>query len=166
MTEKTSGLTRRAFVRHVGLGAAALALSPASPGLSLASTIKEGMGYRVLGRTGLKISEVGLGAGSISPSGANLIRAALSQGINFIETSSNYKNSQVETAIGQAVKSMGIRDKVCILTKTGNLETGRLLDAPASEVEKAVREELEGSLKRLQTEYIDVYVCPYQANSP
>ena len=65
------------------------------------------MGYRTLGRTGLEISEVGLGAGSISPSGGNLIRAALSQGINFIETSSNYKNAQVETAIGQAVKSMG-----------------------------------------------------------
>ena len=43
---------------------------------------------------------------------------------------------------------------------------GRLLNAPASEVEKAVREELEGSLKRLQTDYVDVYLCPYQANSP
>jgi aryl-alcohol dehydrogenase-like predicted oxidoreductase len=124
------------------------------------------MGYRTLGRTGLEISEVGLGAGSISPSGSNLIRAALSQGINFIETSSNYRNSQVETAIGEVVKSMGIRDKVFILTKAGNLEMGRMLDAPASEVEKALRAELEGSLKRLQTDYVDVYMCPYMAFSP
>lgn len=167
MSDKTQGLTRREFVQQVGLGAAALAAaSPASQGLSMPSTIKSGMGYRTLGRTGLKISEVGLGAGSISPSGANLIRAALSQGINFIETSSNYKNSQVETAIGQTVKSMGIRDKVVILTKSGNVAMGRLLDAPSADVEKAVRDELEGSLKRLQTDYIDVYLSPYQANSP
>lgn len=124
------------------------------------------MGCRVLGRTGLEISEVALGAGSISPSGANLIRAALSQGINFIETSSNYKNSHVETAIGQVVKSMGNRDKVFILTKAGNVEIGRMLDAPASEVEKAVRAELEASLRRLQTDYVDVYTCPYMAFSP
>lgn len=167
MTKKTHGFTRREFVRQVGLGAAALASASSTPlAFSMVSTIKSGMGYRTLGRTGLKISEVGLGAGSISPSGSNLIRAALSQGINFIETSSNYRSSQVETAIGQVVKSMGNRNKVVILTKTGNIEMGRLLDSPSAEVEKAVREELEGSLKRLQTDYIDVYMCPYQANSP
>jgi len=167
MADKTQGLTRREFVQRVSLGAAALAMAlPASQGLSLPSTIKNGMGYRTLGRTGLEISEVGLGAGSISPSGANLIRAALSQGINFIETSSNYKNSQAETAIGQTVKSMGIRDKVVMLTKSGNTAMERLLDASPADIEKAVREELEGSLKRLQTDYVDVYLSPYQANSP
>jgi predicted aldo/keto reductase-like oxidoreductase len=166
MTEEKDGLTRREFIRQVSLGTAALAAASTIPqGISVASTIKNGMGYRTLGRTGLEISEVGLGAGSISPSGSNLIRAALSQGINFIETSSNYKNAQVETAIGQAVRSMG-RDKVFILTKAGNLEIGRMLDAPASEVEKAVRTELEGSLKRLQTDFVDVYSCPYMAFSP
>jgi aryl-alcohol dehydrogenase-like predicted oxidoreductase len=166
MTEKKDGLTRREFIRQVGLGTAALAAASTMPrGISAASTIKNGMGYRTLGRTELEISEVGLGAGSISPSGGNLIRAALSQGINFIETSSNYKNAEVETAIGQAVRSIG-RDKVFILTKAGNLEIGRMLDAPASEVEKAVRAELEGSLKRLQTDYVDVYSCPYMAYSP
>jgi aryl-alcohol dehydrogenase-like predicted oxidoreductase len=167
MTKKTEGVTRREFVRQVGLGAAALAAASTAPlGLARAATIKNGMGYRTLGRTGLEVSEVALGAGSISPSGGNLIRAALSQGINLIETSSTYKNAQVETAIGQVVKSMGIRDKVVILTKTGNLEVGRLLNAPASAVEKAVREELEGSLKRLQTNYVDIYISPYMTNSP
>ena len=95
-------------MRQVGLGAAALAAASTAPlGLPAAATIKNGMGYRTLGRTGLEVSEVALGAGSISPSGGNLIRAALSQGINLIETSSTYKNAQVETAIGQVVKSMG-----------------------------------------------------------
>src|SRR5271157_6415167 len=160
MSKKKEGLTRREFVQQVSLGVAALAAaSPAQLALSAVSTTNDGMNYRILGRTNLKISEVALGAGSISPSGSNLIRAALSQGINFIETSSNYKNAQVETAIGQAVRSTG-RDKVFILTKAGNLEIGRMLDAPASEVEKAVRTELEGSLKRLQTDFVDVYSCP------
>ena len=167
MNEQTNGITRRDFVRQIGIGSAAMAAAVAVSGNVLgATTIKNGMGYRTLGRTGLEISEVGMGAGSISPSGSNLIRAALSQGINFIETSSNYTHAQVEIAIGQTVKSIGNRDKVCILTKTGNLEMGRMLTSSASEVEKAMREELEGSLKRLQMDHVDVYICPYQANSP
>ena len=60
---------------------------------------------------------------------------------------------------------MGNRDKVVILTKAGTLEVGRLLNAPASEVEKAVRGQLEGSLKRLETDYVDLYISPYMANS-
>jgi len=167
MVDKTKDLTRREFVQTVGMGAAALAAaSPATLGLSMPSTIKNGMGYRILGRTGLEVSEVSLGGVAASASGANLIRAALSQGINFIEAGSNFKNALAETAIGQVVKSMGIRDKVVILTKTANLVMDRLLDASSSEVEKAVREELEGSLKRFQTDYFDVYLSPYAANSP
>ena len=75
MSKKKEGLTRREFVRQVSLGVAALtAASPAQLALSALSTTNHGMNYRILGRTNLKISEVALGAGSISPSGANLIR--------------------------------------------------------------------------------------------
>ncbi|MFH1488352.1 MAG: aldo/keto reductase [Pseudomonadota bacterium] len=126
------------------------------------------MGYRTLGRTGLEISEVALGGGSLGPTGSNLIRAALSQGINLIETSSNYRRAVAETAIGDTVKSMGVRDKVYILTKTGNLEgqMTRLIDGPASELEKTVREELEGSLQRMQTDYVDIFLCPLRRRQP
>lgn len=168
MTEKKRDLTRREFVKQAGLGAAALALtSTASLGFSMASTIKNGMGYRTLGRTGLEISEIALGGGSLGPTGPNLIRAALSQGINIIETSSNYRRAAAETAIGETVKSMGVRDKVYILTKTGNLDgaaISRMIDGPAAELEKAVREELEGSLQRLKTDYVDLFMCPYAAS--
>jgi len=169
MSEKTKDLTRREFVKKAGLGAAALAVASSTPlGLTMASTIKNGMGYRTLGRTGLEISEVALGGGSLGPTGANLIRAALSQGINLIETSSNYRRAVAETAIGDTVKSMGVRDKIYILTKTGNLEgkMTRLIDGPASELEKTVREELEGSLQRMQTDYVDIFLCPYAAAGP
>ena len=164
MSERKDGLTRREFVCQVGLGAAALAAASTAPlRLARAATIKNGIGYRTLGRTGLEVSEVALGAGSINPSGGNLIRAALSQGINLIEASGSHV--QAETAIGEVVKSMGNRDKVVILTKAGTLDVGRLLNAPASQVEKAVREQLEGSLKRLETDYVDLYISPYMANS-
>ena len=164
MTERKNGLTRREFVGQVGLAAAALAAASTAPlSLARAATIKNGMGYRILGRTGLEVSEVALGAGSINPSSSNLIRAALSQGINLIEASGSH--IQAETAIGEVLKSMGSRDKVVILTKAGTLEVGRLLNAPASEVEKAVREQLEGSLKRLETDYVDIYITPYMANT-
>jgi predicted aldo/keto reductase-like oxidoreductase len=42
----------------------------------------------------------------------------------------------------------------------------RLIDGPASELEKAVREELEGSLQRMQTDYVDIFLCPYAAAGP
>ncbi len=164
MSERKNGLTRREFVGQVGLAAAALAAASAAPlSLARAGTIKNGMGYRTLGRTGLEVSEVALGAGSINPSSGNLIRAGLSQGINLIETSGSHV--QAEIAIGEVVKSMGNRDKVVILTKAGTLEVGRLLNAPAAEAEKAVREQLEGSLKRLETDYVDLYISPYMTNS-
>ena len=167
MSKKTKDLTRREFVKQAGLGAAAIAVASAAPlNLSQAATIKNGMGYRTLGRTGLEISEVALGGGSLSETESNLVRMAVSKGINFLETSSNYRRSQAETTIGKTVKSMGIRDKVIILTKTGNLAMSRMLNASASEVEKAIRDELEGSLQRLETDYIDVFICPYSATSP
>jgi len=167
MSKKTNDLNRREFVKQAGLGAAALAVASASPlKLSRAATIKNGMGYRTLGRTGLEISEIALGGGSLGEAESKLVRMALSQGINFLETSSNYRRSQSEAAVGKTVKSDGIRDKVFILTKTGNLDMSRLVDAPASEVEKAVRNELEGSLQRLETDYVDVFLCPYAASTP
>ena len=56
MTERKNGLTRREFVCQVGLGAAALAAaSTALLRLARAATIKNGMGYRTLGRTGLSL---------------------------------------------------------------------------------------------------------------
>ena len=90
MTEKTHDLTRREFVKQAGLGVAALAVASTTPlGLSMASTIKNGMGYRTLGRTGLEISEVALGGGSLGPTGANLIRAADVHGITTIARMQN-----------------------------------------------------------------------------
>jgi len=157
-------ISRREFMRQAGIGAAALAVASSTPLKgALASTVKNGMAYRRLGRTGLEISEITIGCGGINPSKANILRAALAQGINYIDTSSGYGKGQSEFAIGEAVKAMGIRDKVFIATKATGVRHGPLINAPASVVEKAVRENLEGSLKRLQSDYIDVYFVPHGA---
>ena len=162
MEQRIQGVSRREFMRQAGFGAAALAVSSVAslPGC----TTKDGM--TVLGRTGLEISEVVLGAGPMNPNLANLLRAAPAQGINYIDTASGYGKGQSETAIGQVVKAMGNRDKLIIATKASGVRHKDLMGAEASEVEKAVRQNLEGSLERLQTDYVDVYFCPHGASAP
>jgi len=164
MAEWNTHLGRRDFIKAAGTGAAGLALLGTSTSGAAASTVKNGMGYRTLGRTGLEISEVILGAGPMTPGRANLLRAALSQGVNYIDTAWGYGKGQSEIAVGQVVKSMGNRDKLLIATKASSVNHNRLLDAGASEVEKAIQERLEESLTRLQTDYVDVYFAPHGAS--
>ncbi|MDP6777074.1 MAG: aldo/keto reductase, partial [Candidatus Latescibacteria bacterium] len=167
MGKRTKDVSRRDFVRQAGMGAAALAVASSSPLRSLAEAeVKNGMTYTTLGRTGLKISEVILGAGPMNPGRANLLRAALSQGVNYIDTASGYQNGQSETAVGQVVEAMGNRDKLVIASKASAFNHRKLVGAQASQVEKALRENLEGSLERLQTDYVDIYFCPHGADAP
>ena len=167
MEQRIQDVSRRRFMRQAGLGAAALAVASTSPlGRIAEAEVKNGMTYRALGRTGLKISEVVLGAGPMDPSRANLLRASLSQGVNYIDTAHNYGKGQSESAVGQTVKAMGVRDKIFIASKASSLKHDELVTAEASVVEKAVRARLEESLERLQTDYIDVYFCPHGASKP
>jgi len=100
-------------MRQAGIGAAALAVASSVPLKgALASTLKDGMVYRRLGRTGLDISEISIGCGGINPSKANILRAALSQGVNYIDTSSGYGRGQSEAAIGETVKARSGKGKV------------------------------------------------------
>ena len=155
--------TRRQFFKTVGAGAAGISLLGHLPGEISAGTIRNGMGYRTLGCTGLEISEVILGAGPITPARGNIVRAAIAQGVNYIDTASSYGKGQSEIAIGEVLKSTGKRDQVIIATKASGLNHKRLKDAPAADVEKAIRERLETSLGRLNTDYVDVYFCPHGA---
>ncbi len=155
--------TRRQFFKTVGAGAAGLSLLGHLPGELVASSVKNGMGYRTLGRTGLEISEVILGAAPITPARQNIVRAAIAQGINFIDTANSYGKGQSEIAIGEVLKSTGNRDKLIIASKASGLNHKRLMGAPVADVDRAVRERLEESLERLQTNYVDVYFCPHGA---
>lgn len=120
------------------------------------------MQYRILGRTGLRVSVIGLGtmvhAGHFGPmkdeESLAAIDAALELGVNFIDTSDAYGAGYSETLLGNALK--GRRDKVILATKGGNVmvgpNRGKRIFTP-----DYIDDVLHGSLKRLQTDWIDLY---------
>lgn len=115
------------------------------------------MQYTSLGRTGLRVSVAGLGCGGHSRLGQKtgstaqesieVVRQALDQGINLIDTAEAYGT---ESIVGQALRDVG-RDRVVISTK--KLCPDRAGDDPGGELRRGV----EHSLKRLQTDYVDVF---------
>lgn len=128
------------------------------------------MHYRRLGRSGLKISEISLGAwvtfgGQVDEKlAAELIHAAYDQGVNFFDNADMYANGQAEVFMGKAVKDLSrealvISTKVFWPTMTG--PNGRGLSR------KHVTESIHASLKRLDMEYVDLYFCHrYDPDTP
>ena len=122
------------------------------------------MNHRVLGRTGLIVSEIGFGAwgiggrtvGTTSYGETNdrtslaALQAALDAGITFFDTSSAYGNGHSEELIGQAFK--GARSKVIVATKAGHEAWDRPPDFSAA----AITVSAEASLRRLGGDYIDL----------
>src|SRR3569832_2193179 len=122
------------------------------------------MQKRTLGQ-GLEVSAIGYGCMGISQSygtppgreaGITLIRAAFDEGVTFFDTAEVYGNFENEKIVGEALKP--IRDQVVIATKFGFAfdDNGRRLDGVDSSATR-IRKAVEGSLKRLDTDYIDLY---------
>ena len=121
------------------------------------------MKYCTLGRTELRVSVIGLGTlamggqayGPVDEEDAIVtIRQALDLGVNFLDTSDNYGLGRAEEIVGKAIQ--GRRDQVVLATKGGTPrdERGRITnDCRAGVIIKAV----EASLRRLRTDYIDLY---------
>ena len=139
---------RRAFMRKFFFGAVSTSL--ASAGLLSASEkqahrVRKGqMYYRRLGRTGLMISEISLG-GSPLPD-MPLLYQAVERGVNYIDTSHSYQNGNSERQIGQLLKDVG-RERVHVGTK---------FHLRRSWSEGSIISSVEGSLQRLETDYLDV----------
>lgn len=127
------------------------------------------MNYRQLGKTGISISEIGFGTwglggtsgGSVSygptedAESRSALRAALDKGINFFDTADLYGFGHSETLLGDYFHTF--RDKVIIASKGG------FSDAKSQDFSpEYLREALEGSLRRLRTDYVDLY----QLHSP
>jgi aryl-alcohol dehydrogenase-like predicted oxidoreductase len=120
------------------------------------------MKYRTLGKTGLRVSVVGLGTmvhaghfGAMKDSESeSAIEAALDLGVNFIDTSDAYGAGYSETLLGRVLK--GKRDKIILATKGGNVMVGPNRGKRIFEPDYISRV-MDESLKRLQTDSIDLY---------
>ncbi len=116
------------------------------------------MQYRHLGRTGLRVSIIGLGTGEYGnqvneKEAARIMAGALAAGVNFFDTADSYAEGRSEEIIGRALK--GQRHSVVLATKI-SLRRGA---GPNEEglSRKHIMKGIEDSLRRLQTDYIDLY---------
>jgi aryl-alcohol dehydrogenase-like predicted oxidoreductase len=119
------------------------------------------MEYRPLGRTGVTVSQLCLGAmmfGSFGNSDVDesvqIIHKALDAGINFIDTADGYSAGESEEILGKALTG-DRRDKVVLAVKFGVPFDGDPSHGGASR--RWITQAVEGSLRRLQTDWIDVY---------
>jgi aryl-alcohol dehydrogenase-like predicted oxidoreductase len=113
---------------------------------------------RPLGHSGIQVSVVGLGCnqfgGRLDLAGTrDVIDGAISHGITFLDTADRYGNTKSEEFIGEVLK--GRRDEVVLATKFG-LDLGDGWDGPRGAPEY-IRLAAENSLRRLQTDVIDLY---------
>ncbi|MHB8376928.1 MAG: aldo/keto reductase [Dehalococcoidia bacterium] len=118
------------------------------------------MDYRPLGRTGVKVSQLCLGCmmfgGKTAPDDSYaIVDRAIEAGINFIDTANVYSLGRSEEVTGEALKRNGKRHSIVLATKVhGNMGEGPL---ESGNNRRHIIEQCEASLRRLQTDYIDLY---------
>ncbi len=131
------------------------------------------MEYRRLGNSGLIVSALSLGTmqfgkgmnmGGLDQKATNaMIKFALSRGVNFIDTADVYSQGESETLVGNALK--GIREDIVLATKFRLPMSDNFNRSGATRVN--ILRGVESSLKRLQTDYIDLYqVHGWDSNTP
>lgn len=126
------------------------------------------MKYVKLGSTGLDVSQLCLGCMTFGDpqkgthpwtigedESRTLIRAAIEHGINFFDTANVYSLGSSEEILGRALRDFASRDEIVIATKV----SGRMREGPngAGLSRKAILTEVDASLRRLGTDYIDLY---------
>jgi diketogulonate reductase-like aldo/keto reductase len=160
-------MERRDFVKATALGVAAAAIAAAAPVDQVAQTSQGGqvkptgpvtsklnenpdMKYRPLGTTGERVSLIGLGGfhlakpgGPTADEAVKIVHAALDAGVTFCDNCWDYNGGESEVRLGRALAG-GWRDRTMLMTKID----GRTATAAASQIDE--------SLKRLQTDHIDL----------
>lgn len=146
-TSKSTKIGRRQFLRHgiaLTLGASVVNLLPESVQSEPLAPRR-----RILGKTGLSISDISMGSGGATVD-ADLFHYAFDRGVNYFDTAETYPLKaprEAETALGKAFR--GKRDKVVLTTKVSAQATSR---------RQGIMSRLEASLRRLQTDYVDIYM--------
>jgi aryl-alcohol dehydrogenase-like predicted oxidoreductase len=116
------------------------------------------MEYSILGSSGMKISKIGFGAMSLAPENpeaGTILERAVDHGINYFDTADMYQRGLNESLLGRFLKSK--RRELILGTKVGNRwrQDGSGWDWVPSK--KYILDNVEDSLRRLQTDYIDLY---------
>jgi uncharacterized protein len=137
------GVSRREF-----LGVSAVTALTASFPPPISADLRNGIPYRPLGRTGEKVSAMGLGGWHIGMQSdgresIRIIRTALDNGINFLDNCWDYNNGESEIRMGKALLD-GYRQKAFLMTKIDGRDR------------KTASQQLNESLRRLQTDHLDV----------
>ena len=137
-------VTRREFL-EIGVAAA---LAAGTEKLAWAADTKQDIPRRTLGRTGEKVSMVGLGGYHLGSQkdeqeSIRIIRSALDNGIDFLDNCWDYNDGQSEIRMGKALRD-GYRQRAFVMTKID----GR--------TKKAAAQQIEESLRRLQTDHVDL----------
>jgi len=137
-------VSRRSFLKTAAVAAVFSAASPRT----LMAENKEGMPQRALGRTGEKVSAIGLGGYHIGKQAdeaesITIIRSAIDRGLTFMDNCWDYNGGVSEIRMGRALRD-GYRQRVFLMTKID----GRTRETAARQIDE--------SLKRLQTDRIDL----------
>ena len=144
---KFPGISRREFIKLTAATTALVAAGDFSWAADEAQTKGE-MIYRTLGRTGEKVSAIGMGGFHIGKvksddESTRIIRAAVDRGITFMDNCWDYNDGESEVKMGKGLQD-GYRGKVFLMTKID----GRTKESAARQIDE--------SLKRLQTDHVDL----------
>ncbi len=149
MKIKDGGVTRREFLgMAVAASVAGAAGVAGAENFALAAETKSGIAYRTLGKTGEKVSMMGLGGYHIGMQkdeqlSIKIIRTAIDNGINFLDNCWDYNGGESEVRMGKALRD-GYRQRVFLMTKLDGHD------------KKTAAAQIDESLKRLQTDHIDL----------
>src|SRR5581483_3500974 len=141
--------SRRDFLASAAIGA--IASTKIASGLASKAGAEEKRGsmqYRTLGRTGEKVSIVGIGGFHLGvpdeKEAIRIVRTALDNGVNFLDNSWDYNEGKSEIRMGKALRD-GYRQKAFLMTKVDG------------QTKKSAAQQLDESLQRLQTDHLDLW---------
>lgn len=144
---KNTRFNRRALLRRGALASLGIGLLPlpgaAQPSPHARAEVRR---YVPLGHTGIRMSDISFGSSRLHAGEEALVLHAYDRGINYFDTAESYTGGEAEATLGNALHDK--RDKVYIASK---------VNAGASTRKEALMADLEGSLQRLRTDYVDVY---------
>ena len=142
--QDSSATSRRSFLKA---GAAATAAPLIASQATAAPNNGRVQRYARLGRTELEIADISFGSSRLRTNQEYLVHHALDRGINYFDTAESYTGGASETVLGNAL--VGEREKVILVSKIIAHEAMRQADFMRA---------LDGSLRRLKTDYIDIYM--------